>query len=584
MSVDLRISGNSAFSISESDIRINYSNVCRIIAAANNASLGQQQIFFSWDGGESWHQTTLPLVQSDIFHRDPSVDWTSEQTAWAVTTGTNDSSNPFSTGSVQLRSYESNNWGSTWNFEDTLSGAQTKPDKPMMWIDHSPTSKYRDNIYVIWQNFPIGMPNDAPGVFVNHRTGSSGTWQTPVQVSGAETTGQGSGVDIKSNSSGDVFAFWHDLGGQDLYVAKSTDGGNTWASPTKIWHTFGLDRVQIPSFASRAPIYITAGTYQTTRSEKNDKEKNFVYAAWMDKTGVSAIDCDNSGDNPGTNTTSACKTRIWFIQSVDGGVTWGNAWMINDQVFLNDQFNPRLVVDETNGQIVIAYYDTIGDPDRLKADIWMQTSYDNGKSWEPALKVTTMQTDETVSGADITNQYGDYIGLSGYAGTFFPSWTDRRSGLHEEIWTRRLRVPSTPEEPCSIDPVLTSATIKFHTKDDGKDHDTHLTIDVNAARGENAAHIDGLTYNDQEHNPFDDGQDCSLSLLINGPWFTKSRVQRGGYLRIRIDPSSSGQGSDTWKFDFTLDLTFSDSQNIQLEQINQSLNEEDDGREKLYFF
>ena len=131
---------------------------------------------------------------------------------------------------------------------------------------------------------------------------------------------------------------------------------------------------------------------------------------------------------------------------------------------------------------------------------------------------------------------------------------------------------------------MTGATIKFHSGDDGKDHDTHLTIDVNTARGENAAHIDGLAYNDQEYNPFDDGHDCSLSLLINGPWFTKSRIQRGGYLRIRIDPSSSGQGDDTWKFDFTLDLTFSDSQNIQLEQINQSLNEEADGREKLYFF
>ena len=37
-------------------------------------------------------------------------------------------------------------------------------------------------------------------------------------------------------------------------------------------------------------------------------------------------------------------------------------------------------------------------------------------------------TDETIAGADSGNQYGDYNSLSGYAGTFFPSWTDRRNG------------------------------------------------------------------------------------------------------------------------------------------------------------
>ena len=50
----------------------------------------------------------------------------------------------------------------------------------------------------------------------------------------------------------------------------------------------------------------------------------------------------------------------------------------------------------------------------------------------------TSQTDETIAGANFGNQYGDYNGLSGYAGIFFfPSWTDRRSGGREEIWAAR---------------------------------------------------------------------------------------------------------------------------------------------------
>jgi hypothetical protein len=36
-------------------------------------------------------------------------------------------------------------------------------------------------------------------------------------------------------------------------------------------------------------------------------------------------------------------------------------------------------------------------------------------------------------------QYGDYNGLSGIAGTFFPSWTDRRTFKAPQIWTAPIR-------------------------------------------------------------------------------------------------------------------------------------------------
>ena len=78
---------------------------------------------------------------------------------------------------------------------------------------------------------------------------------------------------------------------------------------------------------------------------------------------------------------------------------------------------------------------------RKKTDIWYQTSTDDGVTWSAAAKVTTAQTDETIAGADPGNQYGDYNSLSIYAGKIFPSWTDRRSGGKEEIWTAPVTVP-----------------------------------------------------------------------------------------------------------------------------------------------
>jgi hypothetical protein len=118
--------------------------------------------------------------------------------------------------------------------------------------------------------------------------------------------------------------------------------------------------------------------------------------------------------------------------------------MINNQASLNDQFAPHLVVDETNGTVAVTYADTVADAGRHKADIWYQTSYDDGATWTGPVKVTTAPTDETTAGADSGNQYGDYDGLSGYAGTFFPSWTDRRNNNHEEIWTAQVQDTDHP--------------------------------------------------------------------------------------------------------------------------------------------
>ena len=55
---------------------------------------------------------------------------------------------------------------------------------------------------------------------VNRRTGPTGAWQTPLQVSAAETVGTGIGADIKTNANGDVFAFWPDTGNGTAAAAR----------------------------------------------------------------------------------------------------------------------------------------------------------------------------------------------------------------------------------------------------------------------------------------------------------------------------------------------------------------------------
>jgi len=414
-----RISGAQTSPRSESDIRINFWNPSKIIAASNAiVSGGAQAQFYSSDGGATWGQTSLPFFSTDSFHSDPTVDWTSDGTAWATTIGIKGNT-------LKMRAYTSTDGGATWTYDNTFSGNQRSTDKQIMWADHSSTSPYKDYIYVCWHN---GTP-----LYVNRRTGPSGSWGTATQVSGSESSGTAIGCDVKTNSAGDAFAFWPTTTNRRVVVAKSTNGGASWGAGVVVATTYDGYDIGVPSFNSRrALIYISGGAYKTAT-------RNEVYASWTDLSGETG--CTAASNEPGSSVTSSCKTRIWFSRSTNGGTSWSSPIMINNQASKNDQFNQWLAVDETTGQIGVMYYDTVGDAGRLKTDVWFQASSDGGVTWSAAAKVTTAMTDETIAGANSGNQYGDYNGLSGYAGQFFPSWTDRRNNAKEEIWTAPVSQP-----------------------------------------------------------------------------------------------------------------------------------------------
>jgi hypothetical protein len=434
---NVRSSGAQTVSRSESDIRINYWDPTKIIAASNNiGGSGMQGQYYSTDGGVTWGQSNLPLASGDAFHSDPTVDWSSDGTAWSTTMGINSGSTV-----LKVQSYRSTNGGATWTFDGTISGTQTNTDKQMQWIDHSATSAFANNNYVIWHN---GNP-----AFMNRRTSTG--WGTPIQVSDAQATGTCIGADVKTNSAGDVFGFFPDTGSRGIYVVKSTNGGASYGAPVKLVTTFDSYDIGVPSFSSRRIlIYVSGGAY------KNGTTNN-VYALWSDLSGDSG--CTAAANEPGTSTTSTCKTRIWFSRSTDGGATWSARVKLNNQSGLNDQFNPFLAVDETNGTLGAIYYDTVADAGRKKVDVYYQMSSDGGVTWQAAVKVTTAMTDETVAGADSGNQFGDYNSLSGFGNAFFPSWTDRRNNAKEEIWTAKITTSTTATFSISGSAGTTGATV-----------------------------------------------------------------------------------------------------------------------------
>lgn len=403
---------------SESFVAVDYNDPRHLVASSNNITgSGRLKQFYSSDGGQSWNTTELPLDDGASFHSDPAVAWAPDGTAWAATLG-------ISGPSVKVQMYKSTDRGATWSFVATVSTGNNN-DKELIWIDTHDTSPHKGNIYVTWDVVGGGMR-------FARSTDNGVTWSSVTTLS----TDRAIGAHLTSGPSGELYVAWPDVGSRQIKIRKSTDGGATFGTVRTIATTNDAYEVSVPAMCGRKVlIYVTIGV-----DRSGGANNGHVYAVWADRNGAAA--------DPGCGgLTSPSNGNVYFSRSTDGGTTWSPPAVIHSNPSQTDQFNPWMDVDPDNGDIHVVYYDTRDDSDRKKARLYYARSIDGGANWIDETQIATEPTDETASGADMGNQYGDYNGLAVFRRVAHPSWTDRRSGVpggNEQIFTSRIGVPPPP--------------------------------------------------------------------------------------------------------------------------------------------
>lgn len=116
---------------------------------------------------------------------------------------------------------------------------------------------------------------------------------------------------------------------------------------------------------------------------------------------------------------------------------------------------------------------------------------------------------------------------------------------------------------------VANANIKFHTTNDDKDDDTHVTVEVKDGNGIVIARID----NDFGH--FSDNSDSGpYDIPVANP-SSKEECQ-GGTVKIHIDPN----GHDTWHFNFFLTIILSNGK--QLSGGADGLSLDQDRKEQIF--
>ena len=112
---------------------------------------------------------------------------------------------------------------------------------------------------------------------------------------------------------------------------------------------------------------------------------------------------------------------------------------MNDDSTTTSQFDPRMAVDQTTGNIAVSWYDRRADPSAdQKTRFYAAVSRDGGATFSANIRLESGQSNATLCPCE--NQYFDFTGLAYYGGVFYPAWADNSSSSdgHMDIYVAKV--------------------------------------------------------------------------------------------------------------------------------------------------
>jgi hypothetical protein len=223
----------------------------------------------------------------------------------------------------------------------------------------------------------------------------------------------------------------------DLILTRSTDNGEHWASTTitsergafrhslavsgssvhVVWSDFRSGHWEIYYRAShdngqtwsRERRLVTNGLEETNRPQIAVDGDN-VHVVWM----------DNRDGNGRCYSLPHC-TETYYMRSVDGGESWGNAVRLTHNLSERPLLSGRADVAAFEGGAVVVSY----DQDLVFGGSGVQMavrSVDNGSTWGEPTRLALTPQEQTHSSADARGRVGAI------------AWFDRRFGENVEIY------------------------------------------------------------------------------------------------------------------------------------------------------
>jgi hypothetical protein len=275
----------------------------------------------------------------------------------------------------------------------------------------------------VWVSYFEGTSMAASGATIIG-PGNIGTFTTPQTIPGSVNGNFGS---IAVGPAGQVYLDW-----QNSLSGSGPQNISGSLNPTGVGGLFG-------------------GTFLIASTNVGS---NYFIPAQSNNLGIPGAEAKMAWDRSGgihngrlyvvysnVATIGSVQTDNYVRFSDDNGQTWSDPVRVSDNTGNNSKFFPTIAVDQTTGDVAVAWYDTRndtgnggpGDTDHIPNDdsqLWATFSLNGGQTFLPNIQVssgTSNSNDSEPPGAGTRPLgFGDYMG-STYAfvdGVFHPIWSD----------------------------------------------------------------------------------------------------------------------------------------------------------------
>jgi hypothetical protein len=391
----------------ETPIALDPTNPDRLLSGANDYRNGDAQcgVYGSRDGGATWNDVgTGTLVFPGQAAGDPSTAFNSSGTAFYACLG-------FTRGPLATATSEIFISSSTDLATITLRGFAVLTiagdgdatygyfnDKPFITIDNRAGSPHQGRIYVSWTRYKLRKIGDTyveSPIVLSYSDNGGVTWSSMKAVTPpALNSDQGSVPGVGPN--GEVYVVFENFNTpgatNQVMVATSLDGGNTFADPVKVDDVFDLPLLTNTHFRNNSFPSIAIC------------QSGNVYVVWGDYRSGNA--------------------DVLFSRSTDGAASWELSYVVNSDGSRADQFFPWITMGG-DGVVHVAFLQRDDAPGNRLLNTWIATSFDNGSSFDPQVLVSSGPSDPNNDGFN-GGFIGDYIGVTGSPGVAHPAWTDTR--------------------------------------------------------------------------------------------------------------------------------------------------------------
>jgi len=405
----------------EVTVAVNPRDPDNLIAGSKDYSLGPTGdggyyvwagYFYSKDGGRTWKDGLVGREAGSILlnydhSSDPVVAFGPDGTAYYC--GLAYGKSQIGTGRSALWIASSTDGGKTWGSPEIVmawEGYGLFHDKQWLIVDQN-----NGNLYLTWTPYTV----DGSRIYFGRSTDGGDTWYyyQLSSITGVGKDVQGSSIAV--GTDGVLSVIWMDYANKRLMLIQNSHEGDpdAWYLPRAI---ADADYVSgIPNADFRVPTLPAL-----TADPSTGPDNATLYAVWSDK---------RRGNSDAV-----------IIRSADGGATWSEPVIVNDDETDHDQFFPWVAVSP-GGEVGVVFYDRRDDPENTLLQTYLAWSPD-GVNWLPNIRIT----DNVSNGSYGYHQsgdcfMGDYIGLAISENAAHPVWADTRLGWGKShLFTARMEL------------------------------------------------------------------------------------------------------------------------------------------------